>query len=144
MRKRLDPAIGAPHPRGESAVDQGGFTVLEALLALGLVGIIFVGILGALGTSSKATLIDDEQTTADNLAESQLEHLRNQAYDSSSSPPQYSLISGVPAGYSISLAVTRLDPEGDGAGDDDGLQKVVVTVQHRSRTVATLEAYKVR
>ena len=144
MGKRLHREIRAPHPQGELTADQRGFTVLEALLALALVGIILVGILGALGTSSQATLIDDEQTTGDNLAESQLEHLRGQAYDSTGSPPQYSLISAVPEGYSISLAITRLDPEGDGAGDDDGLQKAVVTVQHRNSTVATLEAYKVR
>ena len=144
MGRRPHPGAGDRHPRDESEAREGGFTILEALLALALVGIILVGILGALGTSSRATLIDDEQTTADNLAESQLEHVRDQAYDSTGNPPQYSLIGGIPQGYSIGLVSTRLDPEGDGAGDDDGLQKVVVTVQHRNSTVATLAAYKVR
>ncbi len=123
--------------------NQKGFTLIEVLVSLALLGIIATGILGALGTSSKATVTNDVQTTAQNLAQGQMEYVRNQPYDVGS-PPEYALISNVPAGYSVSCTVTRLDPEGDGSDDDDGLQKIVVAVDFGSVTAATLESYKVK
>ena len=124
--------------------NQKGFTLLEVLISLALLGIIAVGFLGALSTSSRATIINDEQTTAQNLAEGQVEYVRNQLYDNTNNPPQYALLSQLPEGYSIGCTASRLDPEGDGTDDDDGLQKIVVTVNHGNKTVSTLEAYKVR
>lgn len=123
--------------------NQAGFTLLEVLISLALLGMIAAGILGALGTSSKATLANDVQTTAQNVAEGQMEYVQNQPYDIED-PLEYSLISGIPAGYSVSCTVILPDPEGDGSDDDDGLQKIVVTVNFGGVTAATVEAYKVK
>jgi prepilin-type N-terminal cleavage/methylation domain-containing protein len=123
--------------------NQEGFTLVEVLISLALLGIVAAGILGALGTSSKATLTNDVQTTAQNLAEGQMEYVRNQPYSAGDSP-EYALVSNVPTGYSIGCTVIRLDPEGDGSDDDDGLQKIVVAVNFGGVTAATLEAYKTR
>ncbi|MBN1368031.1 MAG: prepilin-type N-terminal cleavage/methylation domain-containing protein [Dehalococcoidales bacterium] len=50
----------------------------------------------------------------------------------------------IPDGYSIvEPMVVRLDPENDGTGNDDGLQQIIVTVMHGTKTVLTLEDYKV-
>ncbi|UCB43368.1 MAG: prepilin-type N-terminal cleavage/methylation domain-containing protein [Dehalococcoidales bacterium] len=123
--------------------NQKGFTLLEVLISLALLGVIAAGILGALGTSSKATLTNDVQTTAQNLAEGQMEYVQNQPYDFED-PPEYALISGLPTDYSVSCTVILMDPEGDGSDDDDGLQKIVVAVDFGGVTAATIEAYKVR
>ena len=123
--------------------NQAGFTLLEVLIALALLGMIAAGILGAVGTSSKATLTNDVQTTAQNLAEGQMEYVQNQPYNVDD-PPEYTLISGIPTGYSVSCTTIMLDPEGDGSDDDDGLQKIVVAVNFRGITAATVEAYKVK
>jgi len=123
--------------------NQTGFTLIEVLLSLALLGIIVAGILGALGTSSKATLSNDVLTTAQNLAEGQMEYVRNQPYDFED-PREYALISALPAGYSVSCSVILMDPEEDGSDDDDGLQRIVVTVDFGGSTAATVEAYKIR
>ena len=124
--------------------NQGGFTLLEVLLALGLLGIIAAGILGALATSSRATITNDVQTTSQNLAEGQMEYVRSLPYDGSNDPPVYQVLSGVPLGYSVTCDAVRLDPDGDGLDDDDGLQKVVVTVNFGSAEATAIEAYKVK
>ena len=123
---------------------QEGFTLVEVLVSLALLGVVLGGFLGALTTSSRATLLNDEQATAQNLAEAQMEYVRGQFYDVANNPPQYQILPDVPQGYGVTCTASRLDPEGDGPADDDGLQRIVVTVEHRSRTVATLEAYRVR
>jgi prepilin-type N-terminal cleavage/methylation domain-containing protein len=123
--------------------NQGGFSILEVLISLALIGIVVTGILSALATSSRATLTNDVQTTAQNLAEGQIEHMRNQSY-SSSNPPEYQILDDVPAGYDVNCTAIRLDPDGDGSEDDDGLQKITVTVSFSGVTATTIEAYRVK
>ena len=123
--------------------NQEGFSMLEVLLSLALIGIVVAGILSALSTSSRATITNDVQTTAQNLAEGQIEYVRNQAYNGND-PPVYQILADVPAGYTVNCTATRLDPEGDGSDDDDGLQKITVTVDFGGATATTLEAYRVK
>jgi prepilin-type N-terminal cleavage/methylation domain-containing protein len=121
-----------------------GFTFIEVVIALGVLGMIAVGFLSGLGTASKGLLIADERETANNLAEAQIENVKNQAYDDINDPPQYSLMAGIPDSYSIDQPLAyRLDPDLDGLEDDDGIQKIVVTVRHNGKEVLTLEDYKV-
>lgn len=124
--------------------DEKGFTFIEVVIALAIMGIISVGFLGGLTTASMGLLIADERETANNLAEAQMENVKNQGYDSINNPPQYSLMDGIPGSYSIDepLAV-RLDPDGDTLDDDDGIQKITITVKHNGKAVITLEDYKV-
>ena len=117
--------------------------MLEVLLSLALIGIVVAGILSALSTSSRATITNDVQTTAQNLAEGQIEYVRNQAYNGND-PPVYQILANVPAGYTVNCTAARLDPEGDGSDDDDGLQKITVTVDFGGVTATTLEAYRVK
>lgn len=123
--------------------NQDGFSMLEVLLSLALISILVTGILSALSTSSRATITNDVQTTAQNLAEGQIEYVRNQTYDNDN-PPEYLVLADVPAGYNVVCNVIRLDPEGDGSDDDDGLQKIAVTVSFNGVIATTLEAYRVK
>ena len=121
-----------------------GFSFIELAIALAVLGIIAVGFLGALGTSSKTLIIADELETANNLAEAQVENVKKQAYDSLNNPPQYSLMPSIPSNYSIDQPLAeRLDPDLDGYDDDDGIQKITVTVRHDGKAVLTLKDYKV-
>ena len=126
--------------------NQSGFAMLEVLVSLALIGIVVAGILSALTTSSRATITTDVQTTAQNLAECQMEYMRSQPYDDDigHDPPTYSVLADIPASYSVSCDAMRLDPDGDGYGDDDGLQKITVAVHYKLITATTIEAYRVK
>ncbi len=124
--------------------NQAGFSLIEVIISLALIGIVVTGILSALATSSRATITNDMQTTAQNLAEGQMEYVRNQQYDGTNNPPQYQVLADVPASYSVSCTAVRLDPDGDGSDDDDGLQKITVTVAFNGTTTTAIEAYRVK
>ena len=58
-----------------------GFSLVEVLVALALLGIIAVTFLMAINVASRAILIADERTSAETLAKSQMEHIMNQPYN---------------------------------------------------------------
>jgi len=119
-----------------------GFSFIEVVIALAVLGIIAVGFLSALGTASKTLIITDERETANNLAEAQIENVKGQEYKPD--PTEYTLMPGIPGNYSIDQPLAeRLDPDLDGFDDDDGIQKITVTVRHDGEVVLTLEDYKV-
>ncbi len=134
------------------ARNEKGFALVEVLVALALMGIIAAAFLLAIATSSKAILVADERTTAESLARSQMEDIKNQPYiDYSSDPHGVYITTSTPPNYTISFAVVPFDP---GTGQpynevggifvqDDGIQKITVTVAHLGNDVITLEGYKV-
>jgi type II secretory pathway pseudopilin PulG len=118
---------------------ESGISLVETVVALAILGTIAVTFLSGLVTSSKATFIVDEQATAESLARSQMEWIKNvdYVYDVTEYSP-----APIPSGkdyvrYSVTIAAEPLhDP-------DDGIQKVTVTVKHSDKGVIKLECYKV-
>ncbi len=117
---------------------EAGFSLMETVVALAILGAISVTFLSGLATTSRATFIADEHTTAQSLAQSQLEWVKNTGYvyEAASYPT-----APIPAhkdylDYSASIAVQPLH------APDDGLQKITVTIQHSGRGVTLLEGYK--
>ena len=121
-----------------------GFTMIEVVIAIALIGLIGVAVLSALSTASMALIIADERATAESLARSQMEYVKNSPYDNVNDPPEYFPdLGAVPDGYDIDIEAVRLDPEGDGTeDDDDGIQKITVTVSRDGEVKVTLEDYK--
>jgi len=136
--------------------NEKGFSLIEVMLAIALLGIIAIAFLGALSTASKALFIADERATAESLARSQMEYVKNQEYDADNDPPQYELNEDIiPAGYDIAgydydinvFKAERLD-KGDGIATDTGIQKITIIVYHHNNPIITsgdftLEGYKV-
>ena len=122
---------------------QSGFSLIEVLLAMVLTGMLCVAIPSALATANKITTISNEHAIAESLARNQMDDIQNQIYNSIDNPPVYYVLSGLPAGYSITQTVTRLDPKGDGIANDDGLQQITVTVKHGINIAYTLVDFKV-
>jgi len=137
-----------------------GFSLIEVTVALGLMGIIVVAFLSGLSAASMALVIADEHTTAESLARTQMEYVKNQEYDTAPTGGEgnYAKIADaeVPDGYTI-CSKDRADTTTENiiygipwdslnniAVDDDvGLQRIKLVIKHNGKEIITLEDYKV-
>jgi len=130
-----------------------GFSMIEVVIAIALIGVIAVAILSALSTASIALIIADERATAESLARSQLEYVKDQEYNDELVEGEviYTKIPDIdiPEGYDI-WSVNR---EGKIVGDvigipwasnvstntskpanvDEGIQKIALVVTHKNK-----------
>ena len=129
---------------------KNGFSLVEVLVALALMAIVGGGFLMVLANSSSHTLNSDNRATAESIARTQMEYVKSLAYDGSDNPPVYTPAAlAAPlnaANWKVLVAAVRLDPKNDGISDDDGTQKITVTVQFNQagtwKTILTLDGYK--
>jgi prepilin-type N-terminal cleavage/methylation domain-containing protein len=111
-----------------------GFSFVEVAIALAVLGIIAVGFLGGIGTASRGLLTADERETAKNLAEAQMEYVKNLPYSVSYS--KSTAILGEYEYYDVAIVTTSLE--------DGNIQRIEVTVSHQNKPeVITLADYKV-
>lgn len=118
---------------------ESGVTFIETVVALAILGVIAVTFLNGLTTASKATFIADERATAESLARSQMEWVKNTSY--SYNATEYSP-APIPGGgdYVNYAAIIAAEPLHN---PDDGIQKITVTVKRSDKGVIKLEGYKV-
>lgn len=117
-----------------------GFMLLETLLALGILAAVGVAFLSAMTTSSMATRAEQEQITGEALAKSQMEFIKGQDYRVDM---QYEVLpEQIPDGYLVDIMAEYMNPRGDGIHNDDGLQKITITIIHGGEAVFTMEGYK--
>ena len=112
---------------------------METVIALAILGVVSVCFLNGLTSASKSVFIADERTTAESLAQSQMEWVRNASY--SYNATAYSS-APIPGGkdyqhYSTLIAAESLHTP------DEGIQKVTVTIIRDSKELVHLEGYKV-
>ena len=123
-----------------------GFSMLEVVIAIALLGIIAVSVLSSLQTAALALISADRRATAESFARTQMEYVRYLPYEGepAEGPPEYGLdpqITPLPPDYSVDTTAIRLDKDGN-PNDDDGIQEITVTVSHDGRVLVTLEDYK--
>ena len=118
---------------------ESGTTFVETLVALALLGAIAVIFLSGLATTSRATIVANEQTTAQSLAQSQMEWVKNTTYVYEAT--EYAT-APIPEGkdYVDYSAIIVVEPF---HSSDNGVQKITVTIQHTDKQVILLEGYKV-
>ncbi len=121
------------------AGSESGVTLIETLVALAVLGAVVVTFLSGLATTSKASIVADEQTTAESLARSQMEWAKEATYVSGATQYSAAPITGSNdyIGYSAAIVAAPLRTP------DDGIQKITVTVKHFAKEVVKLEDYKV-
>lgn len=113
-----------------------GVALVEVLVAVAIIGIALVVLLSAVSTGSIGVAETEERVTAENLARSQLEYTKSQAY--LAAPASYATVTP-PSGYAVSAEAASIeDPETDGY-----IQKITVTVTREGETLLTVEDYKV-
>lgn len=134
---------------------ESGVALIETLVALAILGLIAVVFLSGLATAARATLIADEQATAESLARSEIEYVKSQDYIDYSVDPHdvYDEITPPEGseGYSVGIIAEPIDPDtglpyGETGGifeQDDDIQRITVTVNRGSKLLLTLEGYKV-
>lgn len=118
---------------------EAGVSLIETLVALAILGVVAITFLNGLATISKAAFTDDEQTTAESLARSQMEWVKNieYIYGTTEYSPAPMPNGGDYVNYSAVIVAEPLhDP-------DDGLQKIRVTIQHSDKGLIQLDGYKV-
>jgi len=139
--------------------NEKGFSLIEVVIALLLLGIIGVALLSGLATASIALVIADERATAESLARSQMEYVKNQGYNTApaggevtyaeiTAPDGYTIWSVNRAGTTVEdiIGVPWNTQANQPSPTDDGIQKITVTVIHNAnndKEVITLEGYKV-
>lgn len=115
-----------------------GFTIIETLVALALLGIIAVVLLSGVATASKASSIANERAIAESLVHSEAEYVKSCAYQDSASEYPVDPSLTVPDSWTVPPPVVGLVH-----ATDDGIQEVTVTAEHNGEEVLSLKIYKV-
>ena len=117
-----------------------GVSLVEILVALSLMGGVTVMVLSALSTGTKAVVVLDELTTAENVAQAQLEYTKSVAYQSV--PATYGLISSLPGSYTVTVDAEEVFTNGEITPRAE-MQKLTVKVYHQTDLIFVKEGYKV-
>jgi type II secretory pathway pseudopilin PulG len=113
---------------------QKGLGLVEALVAVAILGTSVVAFVIALSAGSIAVAEQNEDVVAQGLAQAQLEYTKSYAYDTEAST--YPAIA-TPEGYTISVAVSSVP------GTDADIQKITASIIRDGENVLTIEDYKV-
>jgi type II secretory pathway pseudopilin PulG len=111
-------------------IEKGG-ALLETIVALAILGFVAVMFLSSVNNSSTARVTADERVSAKILAESLIDNIKKQSFESDYTvtvPVEFS-------GYTAHLTVTSLA--------NGNIQKLSITIGHFSKDVLTLESLKV-
>ena len=117
-----------------------GFTLLESLIALAILGFAIVAIVAALVTGTKATLMHSEQATAESLVRSQLEYITGitvyQVAPADGSNP-YGIspaLMPLTGGWDVTTNVTSVS--------GTGLEQIIVNAIRNNKQILTIASYK--
>ena len=119
-------------------INEKGFSFLETILALAILGLVAVAFLSGLGTSVKASMTTQERAVAESLARTEIEYIRNCTYEYDTDYYDVNPAIDIPEGWSMAPPVVEPVHE-----TDDGIQKVTVGVKRNGETVLSLFIYKV-
>jgi type II secretory pathway pseudopilin PulG len=117
---------------------ESGITLVETVVALAILGIIAVTFINGVNNASQSAFITDEQSTAESLAQTQMEWAKNTSY--SYNATGYSP-SPIPSSKDYINYSATIDAE-PLHNPDDGIQKITVIVRHSDKGIIKLEGYK--
>ncbi len=119
---------------------QRGFTLLEMIIAIAIVGVTAVTFLRGFSTASIGAAQFDQRETAKNMAESVMEYVRTQPYNTSN----YTLNTTVNStyrnaypGYTENISTSNV------TGRPGRIQKITVIISRQNKELFRLQSYKV-
>ena len=127
---------------------RAGFTLIETMVALGLLGVIVIAVLGAFSSAALAGSRHVVVTNLDRWARSDAEFIKRQGYIRKP-PPAGTYANLAAPGYAFAIQVSYYDPVTrtfgtSAAYPDRGLQQVVLTVNGPGGTSEKLIFFKER
>jgi prepilin-type N-terminal cleavage/methylation domain-containing protein len=126
---------------------RSGFSLVETMMAVALLGVIIVSVLSAFSSAALATSRHRVATSLERVVRSDAEFIKRQAYRPKPPPPGTYANLAVP-GYAFAVQVLYYSPLGGGtftvANADLGLQQIVLTVTAAGGAKETVRFLKVR
>lgn len=114
--------------------NEGGSTLVEALVAIAILGGGVLTMILSVSGGALAVQENDQEVTAQSLARTELEYVKNYAYNPGATT--YPTIS-VPTGYGISVGVSAVP------GGNTNIQKVTANITRDGAVIMTVVDYKV-
>jgi prepilin-type N-terminal cleavage/methylation domain-containing protein len=133
-----------------------GFTLVEVLITIALIGAISVAFFSFMSVATSALIHADERTIAESLARSQLEYAKNQVYNpnlvngqatyekipSASIPPGYAMCSVSRNGSVVENVIIGIPWDTDTDDNkpsptDTGIQKIALVIKHQDKEIYT-------
>ena len=144
--------------RGDPLKGQRGFSFLETVVAVGILGFMGAAFMVALNTGNEGIGDVNEQIRADALARSQLDEIRNAPYTDGGEYPEsvaspvtgvYLVTVDVPSEYSLTITVQTIDERAGpldcaDQGNCNTFQEITVSVFSSGggdRPILTLKSY---
>jgi prepilin-type N-terminal cleavage/methylation domain-containing protein len=94
---------------------EGGYTLSEVLVAVIILGVGVVAIVGALGSSIFTSRVHRDIVTSDATVRQYAEQLTRVVYAPCATPATYPAMTGVPAGYTVTIVDVDYADGSDGA-----------------------------
>lgn len=107
----------------------------ETLMAVAILGTSVVAFLVSLSVGSMTANEQNKETTAQGLAQTQMEYTKNYTYTAGATT--YPVLA-VPTTYSVTVGVASV------SGADTNIQKITVSVLKDSVNIVTISDYKVK
>jgi prepilin-type N-terminal cleavage/methylation domain-containing protein len=109
-----------------------GFSLIEVLIGITLMGILGSAFLAAVSTSTNTLTLTAMQDKAKQLAESQIEYTKHQPFSSTNKV-------NAPTGYQIDIQFPVIPGRPDG-----NIQAILVTVSYKGSELIQLEDFEVK
>ena len=124
---------------------QAGFTFIEIVVALGIMGVITAGLLTALNTNARATRTLDEKVMAANLAAACIEAIKDAPFTAS-----YNVSDNITVPFQYEVTINTLCSSDATnyvpctGSDNETFQRITIQILREDRPVISLCSYRTK